>query len=73
MHKTLKERPKEMSDEDWEILKEEIVTIIRMCLSMNVTNFVANKAVKLMEMLTNGYEKPSANSKAYLLKQYFNM
>lgn len=73
MHKTLKERPKEMSDEDWEILKEEIVTIIRMCLSMNVTNFVANKAVKLMEMLTNGYEKSSANSKAYLLKQYFNM
>ena len=64
-----------MSNEDWEALNEEAIANIRMCLSMDVACTVANEttAVKLMEALTNRYEKPTANSKAYLLKQYFNM
>ena len=75
VHRALKERLASMSNEDWEALNEEAIANIRMCLSMDVACTVANEttAVKLMEALTNRYEKPTANNKAYLLKQYFNM
>lgn len=75
MHKAGNERPKRMSDKELDNLNEETIAIIRMCLPMNVATLVASEtsAVKLMEVLTNRYGKPSANSKTYLLKKYFNM
>lgn len=56
-------------------LNEEPVVVIRMCLLMDVASFIVNKtsAMKLMEALTNMYEKPSANSKTHILKKYFNI
>lgn len=54
MHIALKEKPKEMLDEDRESLNEEVAVIIGICLSIHMASFLAKEtsAVKLMKALT---------------------
>ncbi|KAH9294173.1 hypothetical protein KI387_040625 [Taxus chinensis] len=64
-----------MKDEEWDVLDQKALGMIRLCLEAMVAfNISMEKTtVDLMEKLGKLYEKPSASNKVYLMKSLFNM
>ena len=68
-------KPEEMKAKEWNILNRQVLGVIRLTLSKNVSyNVVKEKTtVGMMKALAKMYEKPSANKKVYLMKKLFNL
>jgi len=70
-------KPKEMSDGEWEILDRKALGEIRLSLALTSTvafNVSREKTTKdLMATLLKMYEKSSALNKVFLMKRLFNL
>ena len=68
-------KPKEMKAEEWNLLDRQVLGVIRLTLSTNVTHNVAKEktTVGMMKALAEMYEKPYVNNKVYLIKKLFNL
>ena len=68
-------KPEAMKDEELALLNRQVLGVIRLTLS----RFVAHNVVKektttnLIKVLSDMYEKPSANNKVHLMKKLFNL
>ncbi|KAF7850214.1 hypothetical protein BT93_L5735 [Corymbia citriodora subsp. variegata] len=63
------EKPNSMKDAEWELLDRQVMGVIRLTLSQNISfNIVKEKTTAgLMKALSNMYEKPFAINKVYLM------
>ncbi|XP_065852126.1 retrovirus-related Pol polyprotein from transposon TNT 1-94 isoform X2 [Euphorbia lathyris] len=70
-----KVKPADMSQEDWELLDRQVLGVIRLTLTRNVAHNVAEtkSTTEMMRLLSDMYEKPSANNKVHLMKKLFNL
>ncbi|XP_024021224.1 uncharacterized protein LOC112091537 [Morus notabilis] len=75
LHLPLGEKPEGMKDEEWQILDRQVLGMIRLTLTKNVAHNVAKEktASGLIAVLSDMYEKPTANNKVHLMKKLFNL
>ncbi|KAJ0090120.1 hypothetical protein Patl1_14358 [Pistacia atlantica] len=68
-------KPKKMSDEDWTLLDRQVLGVIQLTLTKNEASNVVKEITTtwLMKILSDMYEKPSANNKVHLMKKLFNL
>uniref|UniRef100_A0A0D3BL26 Uncharacterized protein n=1 Tax=Brassica oleracea var. oleracea TaxID=109376 RepID=A0A0D3BL26_BRAOL len=66
LHQPLSKKPEKMDQDEWELLDRQVLGVIRLTLSKNVAHNVAKEKTTegLMKVLSDMYEKPSANNKA---------
>ncbi|WVZ04917.1 hypothetical protein V8G54_018263 [Vigna mungo] len=64
-----------MKDEDWILLDQQALGVIRLTLSCNVAFNIAKEktTVGLMKALSSIYEKSSASNKVHLMRRLFNL
>ncbi|KAE8711156.1 Villin-2 [Hibiscus syriacus] len=64
-----------MKNEDWALLDEKALGVIRLTLSRNVAFNIAKEktTADLMAALSSMYEKPSASNKIHLMRRLFNL
>ncbi|VFQ77094.1 unnamed protein product [Cuscuta campestris] len=70
----LGDKPEKMSDADWAGLDRKAMSVIRLSLTKNVAfNILKEKTAKrIMDALSNMYEKPSAANKVFLIRELVN-
>ncbi|KAG6525878.1 hypothetical protein ZIOFF_015849 [Zingiber officinale] len=68
-------KPESMSDGDWNLLDRQVLGVIRLTLSKNMAHNVAKETSTegLMKVLSDMYEKPSANNWVFLMKKLFHL
>lgn len=73
-HLPLNGKPESMKEEDWRILDKKVLGIVRLTLSRNVFDHVANEktTIGLMKTLSDIYEKPYLN-KLYLVRKLIDL
>lgn len=73
-HIPLNGKPESMKEEDWRIIDKKVLGIIRLTLSRNVFDHVANEktTIGLMKTLSDIYEKPYFN-KLYLVTKLMDL
>ncbi|PON33693.1 hypothetical protein PanWU01x14_350650, partial [Parasponia andersonii] len=66
-------KPEKMEDDDWQLLDRHVLGVIRLTLTKNVAHNVAEAktTAEMMSILSDMYEKPSANNKVHLMKKLF--
>ncbi|PON51309.1 Pol-like polyprotein/retrotransposon [Trema orientale] len=64
-------KPEKMEDDDWQLLDRQVLGVIRLTLTKNVAHNVAEAktTAEMMSILSDMYEKPSANNKVHLIKK----
>ncbi|GKA32118.1 hypothetical protein Tco_0718485 [Tanacetum coccineum] len=64
-----------MKEEEWALLDRQALGVVRLLLAKNVAFNVMNEKTTfgLLKALSNMYEKPSASSKVFLIRQLVNM
>lgn len=75
LHQPLSKKPEKMDQDEWELLDRQVLGVIRLTLSKNVAHNVAKEKTTegLMKVLSDMYEKPSANNKVFLMKKLFHL
>ena len=75
LHLPLGSKPEGMKAEEWNLLDRQVLRVISLMLSQNVTHNVVNEKtiVGMMQALAEMYEKLSMNNKVYLMKKLFNL
>ena len=75
LHQPLSEKPEKMDEEEWNLLDRQVLGVIRLTLSKNLAHNVAKEKTTagMMKVLTDMYEKPSANNKVFLMKRLFHL
>ena len=68
-------KPKDMDDEEWNLLDKKALGTIRLCLAASVAFNISKETTTegSIKALAKLYEKPSAWNKVFLMKQLFNM
>lgn len=71
----LGENPTDMKDEEWALLNRQVLGVIQLMLSCNITFNIAkeNTTTVLMATLSDMYKKPFASNKVHLMRQLFNL
>ena len=74
LHLPLGSKPEEMKIEEWNLLDRQVLGVIRLTLSKNVTHNMEKEKtiVGMMKALVEMYKKPSVNNKMYLMKKLPN-
>ena len=69
---SLGSKPEGMKTEDWNLLDRQVLGVIHLTLSKNVTHNVAKEmtTMGMMQALAEMYEKPSTNNTVYLMRSY---
>ena len=69
------EKPKDMKQEDWDLLDRHALGVVRLSLAKNVAYNIVNVKTthELIKALSNMYEKPSAANKVFLIRQLVNL
>nr|VDD56318.1 unnamed protein product [Brassica oleracea] len=75
LHQPLSKKPEKLDQDEWELLDRQVLGVIRLTLSKNVAHNVAKEKTTegLMKVLSDMYEKPSANNKVFLMKKLFHL
>ena len=75
LHEPLSPKQEEMKQADWNLLDRQVLGVIRLTLSKNVAHNVAKEktTADMMKVLSDMYEKPSANNKVFLMKKLFHL
>ena len=75
LHLPLGEKPEKMDDGEWNLLDRQVLGVVHLMLSKNVAHNVAKEKTMagLMKVLSDMYEKPSANNKVFLMKKLFHL
>ena len=75
LHQPLSKKPEKMDQEECDLLDRQVIGVIRLTLSNNVAHNVAKEKTTegLMKVLSDMYEKPSANNKGFLMKKLFHL
>ena len=75
LHQPLSEKPEKMDEAEWNLLDRQVLGVIRLTLSKNVAHNVAKEKTTagMMKVLTDMYEKPSANNKVFLMMRLFQL
>ncbi|KAL1204365.1 Retrovirus-related Pol polyprotein from transposon TNT 1-94 [Cardamine amara subsp. amara] len=75
LHQPLSKKPEKMDQEEWDLLDRQVLGVIRLTLSKNVAHNVAKEKTteRLMKVLSDIYEKLSANNKVFLMKKLFQL
>uniref|UniRef100_A0A0D3DKA6 GAG-pre-integrase domain-containing protein n=2 Tax=Brassica TaxID=3705 RepID=A0A0D3DKA6_BRAOL len=75
LHQPLSKKPEKMDQDEWELLDRQVLGVIRLTLSKNVAHNVAKEKTTegLMKVLSDMYEKISANNKVFLMKKLFHL
>ena len=65
LHLSLGSKLERMKTEEWNLLDRQVLGVIQMMLSKNVTHNVVNKKtiMGMLQALVEMYEKPSGNNK----------
>ena len=68
-------KPKDMTDDEWEILDRKALGTVRLSLAPSVAFNIKNEktTASLMAALSRMYERPSASNKVNLMKKLFNI
>ena len=66
------EKPVTKKDEEWALLDRQVLGVIRLTLSRSIIHNVVKEktTADLMKALSSMYEKPSANNKVHLMKNW---